>query len=692
MRMPRRVGAALALSVLLVPAGFADTPGNSAAKSVANADGKATTKETLARPSNLAPSKPIPLARVTVVSPVPVPRPASSYLEDPAWTPLAATSGTIGLFTVETGETLPRHGFSFSTYANKFSRMPASVSVFNLGYSAGYGIADWLTLYGVFEPYRHIHVGRAGQFSFNSPLDNPPFPNATNPTIYRRLTKIPPTSNPGYVEDYPFAGTNDGGVGEVTLGLKFGFLSERKGDPVSLSLRNDLIFPTRRRLTDLLGNSTQSGQFNYQLGLAMSKNWGRILTSTLNWGWRFTRDPRSSGVRAMNQADQMRVGAGFILLPQSRIQILQEYTGLVFLGTHTPNTTFDRRDPVDGVWGLRIYPLNFVALDVGYRYMLNLRNAQDRHGFVVKLATTYWPAEPKPINRNPMASCSVSAGSVYAGSGDAITVRATASDPDGNPLTYDWTTTGGSVSGTGSEVRWSSAGTAPGTYTVTARVSDGAGGSASCAVDVRVEPKPNAPPAMSCSTDRASVLVGERVRINARASDADNDPLTYSWRSNGGQIQGSGASVQLDTSGLAPGRYTVTGRVDDGRGAAADCTTTVDVQAPPPPPQATKLNECFFKGVGSARIDNVCKRILDDVALRMQSDASARNVIVGYADPREPRSARLAQQRGDNAVNYIVGRGVDAARINVRPAGGQAGAGQQNRRIDIIWVPQGATY
>jgi len=692
MKVSLRIGSVLALILLLAPAGFADTPGDARAKAKANASAKTFSNESLAKPAGSTPAKPAPLARTAVSAPRPAPRPANAYLEDPAWTPLAATTGTLGLFTVETGDTLPRHGFSFSAYANKFSRMPGSITVLNLGYTAGYGITDWLTLYGVFEPYRHIHIGRAGQLSFNSPLDNPPFPDFTNPTIYRRLTKIPPTSNPGYVEDYPFAGTNDGGVGEVTLGLKLGILSERKGNPVSFSVRNDFIFPTRSTLPDLLNNTTQSGQFNYNLGLALSKNWGRWITSTFNWDWRFTRDPRANGVRAMNQADQMRVGAGFIILPQSRIQILQEYTGLVFFGTHTPNTTFDRRNPVDGVWGVRIYPVNWVALDVGYRNMLNLRNHEDRHGFVVKLATTYWPEKPKPINRNPTASCSADPGSVYAGSGDVITVRATASDPDGNPLTFDWTATGGSVSGTAAEARWSSAGTAPGTYTITARVSDGAGGTASCAVDVRVEPKPNAAPTMSCSADRTSVLVGERVRITARASDPDNDSLNYSWRSNGGQVLGTGAAVQLDTSGLAAGRYTVTGRVDDGRGAAADCSTSIDVQAPPPPPQASKLNECFFKGVGSARIDNVCKRILDDVALRIQSDARATIVIVGYADPKERRSATLAQQRGDNAQKYLTSKGVDAARINVRAAGGQAGAGAQNRRLDVIWVPQGATY
>ena len=53
---------------------------------------------------------------------------------------------------------------------------------------------------------------------------------------------------------------------------------------------------------------------------------------------------------------------------------------------------------------------------------------------------------------------------------------------------------------------------------------------------------------------------------------------------------------------------------------------------------------------------------------------------------------RLSESLIMEQVKYLVGKGMNAARMNVRPAGGQAGAGQQNRRIDIIWVPQGATY
>jgi outer membrane protein OmpA-like peptidoglycan-associated protein len=187
------------------------------------------------------------------------------------------------------------------------------------------------------------------------------------------------------------------------------------------------------------------------------------------------------------------------------------------------------------------------------------------------------------------------------------------------------------------------------------------------------------------------VLSGERVRITAVASDPDGESLTYSWRTNGGQIVGSGSSVQLDTTGLSRGRYTVTGRVEDPRGGANDCTVNINVDVPPPPPQASKINECFFRQ-GSATVDNVCKRVLDDVAVRLQNEPRAKVVLIGYSDPREPRAARLGQQRADAAKKYLAGKGVDAGRIDTRAAGGQAGAGRQNRRVDVIFVPEGATY
>jgi len=55
---------------------------------------------------------------------------------------------------------------------------------------------------------------------------------------------------------------------------------------------------------------------------------------------------------------------------------------------------------------------------------------------------------PPPPNHLPVAACSVSPSSVYAGSGDSVAVHVNASDPDNDPLTYSYSATGGAVEGT----------------------------------------------------------------------------------------------------------------------------------------------------------------------------------------------------------------------------------------------------
>ena len=88
---------------------------------------------------------------------------------------------------------------------------------------------------------------------------------------------------------------------------------------------------------------------------------------------------------------------------------------------------------------------------------------------------------------------------VYAGSGDMAAVHAVGSDPDSDPLTYSWTTNGGAVEGSGPDARWNSADAPPGTYVVKVRVDDGRGGTADSTAEIRVLPRPNRAPTMTCS-------------------------------------------------------------------------------------------------------------------------------------------------------------------------------------------------
>ena len=304
------------------------------------------------------------------------------------------------------------------------------------------------------------------------------------------------------------------------------------------------------------------------------------------------------------------------------------------------------------------------------------------------------PNPPPPPNHPPVAACSANPTSVYAGSNDAVTVHVNASDPDNDTLTYSYTATGGTVEGTGPDARFNTSGLAEGTYTVNAKVDDGKGGTASCAADITVAKKPNQPPTISCATDHSPIMPGERTGITATASDPDGDPLTYTYTATGGQVSGDGPKATFDSTGLAAGSYTVKCSVSDGRGGTADANTTVDVQQPPPPPQAAKAGDCGYNKAGASRFDNACKRVGDDVALRLKNDPTAKLVIVGYADGKEPKAAKLALTRADLAKKYIVEKGVDASRISTRTGEASKEKGQEkaNRRVDFVVVPEGATY
>jgi hypothetical protein len=614
----------------------------------------------------------------------------------PEFTPMLATTGTIGLFTLETADTLPAHGFAFSAFGNKFGRMPGSVTLLQVGIDLSYGITDNLNVYAAFDPYGHVHAGCPGQLSLRSiPLSNTCQPVAFGTSIPNSFFPTVAGTAPGYVQDYPFAANNTGGVGNLTLGLKYAFLSERQGAPISLSVRNDLIISTKTDVNKLLANGTQGSPLSDLVSLALSKQWGHALTGTFNFGYMFVRAPRDSQANNLiDLPDHFRAGVGFLFLPEHRFQPMMEYSGTVFVsapGT-PPDNSFGARDPIDGVWGFRFYPWKYIAIDAGYRRMLNLKNIHDANGFVVKIGTAYWPEKAVPAeNHPPTVSCTADKSTVYLDSGDEVTVNCAGSDPDNDPLNYAWTSTGGKVEGNGPQVRWLSAGTPVGSNTITAKVDDGRGGTASSSVMVNVEPKPNHPPTVSLSADPSSLFAGEKSHVTAKASDPDGDPLSYTWRANAGQVTGNGAAVDFDTSGLAPGNYTVTVRVDDGRGGAADAMAAVEVKTAPVPPKAEKISDCAFGKPLSTRIDNVCKRILDDVALRLQNEPRGSAVIIGYSDPKEARASKVAGDRGTNAVKYLGEKGIDASRTATRTASGQAGA-TDNRRIDVIWVPEGATY
>jgi outer membrane protein OmpA-like peptidoglycan-associated protein len=290
---------------------------------------------------------------------------------------------------------------------------------------------------------------------------------------------------------------------------------------------------------------------------------------------------------------------------------------------------------------------------------------------------------PAPVNHPPVASCSANPVQVAAESGDSVLVRADASDPDNDTLNYVWTANAGAVDGTGAQVRWNYAGLAAATYTVTARVDDGRGGTTTCSADIRVGPRRNRPPTMSCSAHPSPVHPGDRVHIAATASDPDGDPLTYTWKANGGQIVGSGAEVDLDTAGVAPARYTVTGRVDDGRGGAADCTAELSVEPAPPPAVEARLaiRSVYFPtalpSTGKPDVGLVESQqgtltsLASDFKEYLASRPDAHLMLEGHADHRgtPEYNQGLSERRVEIAKQFLVKLGVPEANLEAKALG-----------------------
>jgi len=117
------------------------------------------------------------------------------------------------------------------------------------------------------------------------------------------------------------------------------------------------------------------------------------------------------------------------------------------------------------------------------------------------------------------------------------------------------------------------------------------------------------------------------------------------------------------------------------------------VVAPPRLPQVLREDVVHFEA-GSARLTNIAKAILDDVALRMKQEPSSTALVIGHTDNRENTgpNADLDRRRAEAVRDYLVSRhGIDPSRITVEGRGSRepiadnstAEGRLRNRRVEI---------
>ncbi|MGB5925840.1 MAG: hypothetical protein WBH01_07075 [Dehalococcoidia bacterium] len=162
----------------------------------------------------------------------------------------------------------------------------------------------------------------------------------------------------------------------------------------------------------------------------------------------------------------------------------------------------------------------------------------------------------------------------------SLQVVCTASDPDGDELSYIWWASGGEIDGGGVTVTW----TAPaseGSHNVTVKVIDGNGGEVTDYISITV--RANEPPTITGLVAGANwTAPSGSVQVTCTASDADGDELSYDWITTGGDISGTGA-VAIWTAPEEVGTYDITVVVKDDHGSSATSFLTISVLTEQPP-------------------------------------------------------------------------------------------------------------
>jgi len=161
-------------------------------------------------------------------------------------------------------------------------------------------------------------------------------------------------------------------------------------------------------------------------------------------------------------------------------------------------------------------------------------------------------------------------------------IECNAEDPDGDELSYEWSASGGDISGTGSSVTWT-APEAVGLYNIAVVVTDGYGGEdiKSLTVNVALNPPPIIEDMVVTpkeikyvkgSSGEYTILKGKSCEIECIVTGVSGE-LSYEWlasgnKTEGGEISGEGSVITW----MAPDKgdkITITVTVSDAGGGIA---------------------------------------------------------------------------------------------------------------------------
>ena len=266
-----------------------------------------------------------------------------------------------------------------------------------------------------------------------------------------------------------------------------------------------------------------------------------------------------------------------------------------------------------------------------------------------------------------------------------VRLKATGFSPEGKPLRYKWTVSGGRLNSyDGTDVVWDLSDAQPGVYNASVTLESGPEGNPLCTAFTSTKivvrncppPRPVCPNVSIYCPDVQQA--GTPITFTASVSGGTPGVTpVYNWVVSAGKIlSGQGTStITVDTAGLAGQPITATVEV---AGYNLECRAQCQA-AVPAPPNPTKFDE-----IGEVARDDEKAR-LDVFAIELQNSPGAQGYIIGYGG--SGKRAVTGQKRAQNARDYVVTtRGIDSSRIVILDGGKRTTGSLQ------LWlVPPGAT-
>jgi outer membrane protein OmpA-like peptidoglycan-associated protein len=187
-------------------------------------------------------------------------------------------------------------------------------------------------------------------------------------------------------------------------------------------------------------------------------------------------------------------------------------------------------------------------------------------------------------------------------------------------------------------------------------------------------PPPPAPPTHNLSVrataEPTSVEVGRTSTVTATVTDSINCAVTYRWSAPSGNFANPTARQTVWTApnqdGGVPITVTVTCPTDN---KTASDTVTVQVTRPAPVVQLT-FDDVYFD-FDRSTLRPEALRILDDAVTKLQANPGRNVVIEGHTCSIGTAEYNLAlgERRAASVRDYLISRGVPAARLQTRSYG-----------------------